>query len=75
MSWDLAVGVIIGAAFGEDCFVAGGRRGHAANPAALRWSRGFSGLFINLSGETYETLAEAKAATTLATTLNYAESS
>jgi large conductance mechanosensitive channel len=65
---DLAVGVIIGAAFGkivsslvEDVLMPpiGRLLGHVD----------FSGLFINLSGKVYETLAEAKAHN--AATLNY----
>lgn len=65
---DLAVGVIIGAAFGkivsslvEDVIMPpiGRLLGHVD----------FSGLFINLSDKTYETLAAAKAAG--APTLNY----
>ena len=65
---DLAVGVIIGAAFGkivsslvEDVIMPpiGQLLGHV----------NFSGLFINLSGKTYETLEAAKAAG--ASTLNY----
>ena len=65
---DLAVGVIIGAAFGkivsslvEDVIMPpiGRLLGHVD----------FSGLFINLSGKAYETLAEAKAHN--AATLNY----
>jgi large conductance mechanosensitive channel len=65
---DLAVGVIIGAAFGkivsslvEDVIMPpiGRLLGHVD----------FSGLFINLSGKTYETLADAKAHN--APTLNY----
>jgi len=65
---DLAVGVIIGAAFGkivsslvEDVIMPpiGRLLGHVD----------FSGLFINLSGKSYETLAAAKAAG--APTLNY----
>jgi large conductance mechanosensitive channel len=65
---DLAVGVIIGAAFGkivsslvEDVIMPpiGRLLGHLD----------FSGLFINLSGKAYETLADAKAHN--AATLNY----
>ncbi len=65
---DLAVGVIIGAAFGkivsslvEDVIMppVGRLLGHVD----------FSGLFINLSGKSYETLAAAKAAG--APTMNY----
>ena len=65
---DLAVGVIIGAAFGkivsslvEDVIMppVGRLLGHVD----------FSGLFINLSGKSYETLAAARAAG--APTLNY----
>jgi large conductance mechanosensitive channel len=65
---DLAVAVIIGAAFGkivsslvEDVIMPpiGQLLGHV----------NFSGLFINLSGKTYETLEAAKAAG--ASTLNY----
>ena len=65
---DLAVGVIIGAAFGkivsslvEDVIMPpiGQLLGHV----------NFSGLFINLSGKTYETLEAAKAVG--APTLNY----
>ena len=65
---DLAVGVIIGAAFGkivaslvEDVIMppVGRLLGHVD----------FSGLFINLSDKSYETLAAAKAAG--ASTLNY----
>src|SRR5467141_3211208 len=65
---DLAVGVIIGAAFGkiisslvEDVIMPpiGALLGHVE----------FSGLFINLSGKYYETLADAKKYN--AATLNY----
>jgi large conductance mechanosensitive channel len=65
---DLAVGVIIGAAFGkivsslvEDVLMPpiGRLLGHVD----------FSGLFVNLTGKAYETLAEAKAHN--AATLNY----
>jgi len=37
---DMAVGIIIGAAFGKNCFIAGGRYHHAAD-----WRTGPCGFF------------------------------
>src|SRR5437899_4573049 len=65
---DMAVGVIIGAAFGK--LVASVVEDVIMPPVGrLLGHVDFSGLFINLSGKTYETLAAAKAAG--APTLNY----
>ncbi len=65
---DMAVGIIIGAAFGKiiSSFV-----GDVLMPpiGLFLGKVDFSSLFINLSGKTYATLAEAKAAG--APTLNY----
>ena len=65
---DLAVGVIIGAAFGK---IASSLVEDVIMPpiGQLLGHVNFSGLFINLSGKTYETLEAAKAAG--APTLNY----
>ncbi len=65
---DLAVGVIIGAAFGK---VVSSLVDDVIMPpiGRLVGHVDFSGLFINLSGKSYETLAAAKAAN--AATLNY----
>jgi large conductance mechanosensitive channel len=65
---DLAVGVIIGAAFGK---IVGSLVEDVIMPpiGRLLGHVDFSGLFINLSGKSYETLAAAKAAG--APTLNY----
>jgi len=65
---DMAVGIIIGAAFGKivSSFVAD----VLMPPIGLLLGKvDFANLFINLSGKTYETLAEAKKAG--AATLNY----
>jgi large conductance mechanosensitive channel len=65
---DMAVGIVIGAAFGKiiSSFVAD----VLMPPIGLLLGRvDFSGLFLNLSGTHYATLAEAKAAN--APTLNY----
>lgn len=65
---DMAVGIIIGAAFGKivSSFVAD----VLMPPVGLLLGKmDFSNLFINLSGKTFETLAEAKKAG--AATLNY----
>ena len=65
---DLAVGVIIGAAFGK--IVSSLVEDVIMPPIGrLLGKVDFSGLFINLSGKTYESLAAAKAAG--AATLNY----
>jgi large conductance mechanosensitive channel len=65
---DMAVGVIIGAAFGK--IVASVVEDVIMPPVGrLLGHVDFSGLFINLSGKSYETLAAAKAAG--APTLNY----
>jgi len=65
---DMAVGVIIGAAFGK--IVASVVEDVIMPPVGrLLGHVDFSGLFINLSGKTYETLAAAKAAGE--PTLNY----
>jgi len=65
---DLAVGVIIGAAFGK--IVASLVEDMIMPPIGrLLGHVDFSGLFINLSDKSYETLAAAKAAG--ASTLNY----
>jgi large conductance mechanosensitive channel len=65
---DLAVGVIIGAAFGK--IVSSLVEDVIMPPIGLLLGHvNFSELFINLSGKTYETLAAAKAAG--APTLNY----
>jgi large conductance mechanosensitive channel len=65
---DMAVGVIVGGAFGKivSSFV-----GDVLMPPVglLLGKVDFSGLFINLSGKSYETLVEAKKAG--AATLNY----
>ena len=65
---DMAVGIIIGAAFGKiiTSFV-----GDVLMPpiGVILGKVDFSGLFLNLSGKSYSTLAEAKAAG--AATLNY----
>jgi large conductance mechanosensitive channel len=65
---DLAVGVIIGAAFGK---IVSSLVEDVIMPPIGQWLGhvNFSGLFINLSGKTYETLEAAKAAG--ASTLNY----
>jgi len=65
---DMAVGIIIGAAFGKiiTSFVSD----ILMPPVGLLLGKvDFSGLFINISGQTYATLAEAKKAG--AATLNY----
>jgi large conductance mechanosensitive channel len=65
---DMAVGIIIGAAFGKiiTSFVSD----VLMPPIGLLLGKvDFSGLFINISGQTYATLAEAKKAG--AATLNY----
>ena len=65
---DMAVGIIIGAAFGKiiTSFVSD----ILMPPIGLLLGKvDFSGLFINISGQTYATLAEAKKAG--AATLNY----
>ncbi len=65
---DMAVGVIIGAAFGK--IVASVVEDVIMPPVGrLLGHVDFSGLFVNLSGKSYETLAAAKAAG--APTLNY----
>jgi large conductance mechanosensitive channel len=65
---DLAVGVIIGAAFGK--IVSSLVEDVIMPPVGLLLGHvDFSGLFINLSNKSYETLAAAKAAG--APTLNY----
>jgi large conductance mechanosensitive channel len=65
---DLAVGIIIGAAFGK--IVTSLVNDILMPPIGLLLGRvDFSNLFINLSGPSYATLAEAKAAG--APTLNY----
>jgi large conductance mechanosensitive channel len=65
---DMAVGIVIGAAFGKivTSFV-----GDVLMPpiGVTLGKVDFSGLFLNLSGKSYSTLAEAKAAG--AATLNY----
>jgi large conductance mechanosensitive channel len=65
---DMAVGIVIGAAFGKivTSFV-----GDVLMPpiGVILGKVDFSGLFLNLSGKSYSTLAEAKAAG--AATLNY----
>lgn len=65
---DMAVGIVIGAAFGKivTSFV-----GDVLMPpiGVILGKVDFSGLFLNLSGRSYSTLAEAKAAG--AATLNY----
>jgi large conductance mechanosensitive channel len=65
---DLAVGVIIGAAFGK---IVSSLVDDVMMPplGRLLGHVDFSGLFLNLSGKSYETLAAAKAAA--APTLNY----
>lgn len=65
---DMAVGIIIGAAFGKiiTSFVSD----ILMPPIGLLLGKvDFSGLFVNISGQTYATLAEAKKAG--AATLNY----
>lgn len=65
---DMAVGIIIGAAFGS--VVASFVNDVLMPPIGLLLGKvDFSNLFINLSGKTFETLAEAKKAG--AATLNY----
>jgi large conductance mechanosensitive channel len=65
---DLAVGIIIGAAFGK--IVTSFVNDIIMPPIGLLLGKvDFSNLFINLSGKTYSTLAEAKAAG--AATMNY----
>jgi large conductance mechanosensitive channel len=65
---DMAVGIIIGAAFGK--IVASLVEDVIMPPIGrLLGPVDFSGLFINLSGKSFETLAEAKKAA--AATLNY----
>ena len=65
---DLAVGIIIGAAFGK--IVSSLVNDIIMPPIGLLLGRvDFSNLFINLSGQSYATLAEAKRAG--AATLNY----
>ncbi len=66
--FDMAVGIVIGAAFGKivSSFVAD----VLMPPVGLLFGKvDFSNLFINLSGHSYKTLAETKAAG--AATLNY----
>ncbi len=65
---DLAIGVVIGGAFGK---IVASLVGDVLMPViGLALGRvDFSGLFISLSGQSYATLAEAKAAK--APTLNY----
>jgi len=65
---DMAVGIIIGAAFGK--IVASLVKDVIMPPIGmLMGSVDFSGLFINLSGRTFETLADAQKAG--APTINY----
>ncbi len=65
---DLAVGIIIGAAFGK--IVTSLVNDIIMPPIGLLLGKvDFSNLFINLSGKTYNTLSEAKAAG--AATINY----
>jgi len=65
---DLAVGIIIGAAFGK--IITSLVNDMIMPPVGLVLGRvDFSNLFINLSGQTYASLAEAKAAG--APTINY----
>lgn len=65
---DMAVGIIIGAAFGK--IVTSFVTDILTPPLGLLLGKtDFSGLFLNLSGKAYATLAEAKAAG--APTLNY----
>ena len=65
---DMAVGIIIGAAFGS--VVTSFVNDVLMPPIGLLLGKvDFSNLFINLSGKTFETLAEAKKAG--AATLNY----
>jgi large conductance mechanosensitive channel len=65
---DMAVGVILGAAFGK--IVTSMVTDVIMPPIGLVLGKvDFSGLFINLSGKSYATLVEAKAAN--AATLNY----
>ena len=65
---DMAIGVIIGAAFGK---IVTSLVGDVIMPPIGRLMGGvdFSGLFLSLNGQTYATLAEAQAAA--APTLNY----
>ena len=65
---DMAVGIIIGAAFGK--IVTSFVNDILMPPVGLMLGKtDFSGLFLNLSGKSFATLAEAKAAG--AATLNY----
>jgi len=65
---DLAVGVIIGAAFGKSSGIVGGR--HPDAPIGRLVGRvDFSSLFVSLNGTHYDSLALAKAAG--APTVNY----
>jgi large conductance mechanosensitive channel len=67
---DLAVGVIIGAAFGK--VVTSVVSDLIMPPIGMALGRiDFSNLFLALNGGTYASLAEAKAATPPAPTLNY----
>ena len=67
---DLAVGVIIGAAFGK--VVTSVVNDLIMPPIGMALGRiDFSNLFVALNGVTYASLAEAKAATPPAPTLNY----
>ena len=67
---DLAVGVIIGAAFGK--VVTSVVSDLIMPPIGMALGRiDFSNLFVALNGGTYASLAEAKAATPPAPTLNY----
>ena len=67
---DLAVGVIIGAAFGK--VVTSVVNDLIMPPIGMALGRiDFSNLFVALDGGTYASLAEAKAATPPAPTLNY----
>ena len=65
---DLAVGVIIGAAFGKDRHLDRRRHPHAVL-GVIVGKHDFSDYFVTLSGGHYDTLAQAKAAG--AATLNY----
>ena len=65
---DMAIGIIIGAAFGK--IITSVVNDIIMPPIGLLLGKvDFSGLFINLSGQSYATLAEAKAAG--AATINY----
>jgi large conductance mechanosensitive channel len=65
---DMAVGIIIGAAFGK--IVSSFVKDILMPPIGLLLGKvDFSGLFVNISGKPYETLASAKAAG--AATINY----